>query len=170
MTTALAFVGGANADKPPPGHAVHFVATDPTGAGIFEPLDLVDPAGNVLPSASCGLSLEEGAGTNLAADVHGWESDPDPNDPRGLRVVWLQAHVVGTVTDPAGNLYHVSGKFVQSGLQTFPGSQVPFDGTGQVKFVGTGGIVRGVAEFRDVAAFPAEWDFFFTTIQLCRPA
>jgi hypothetical protein len=169
VTGTLVFVASANANKPPPGsHPVRFVVTDPTSAGIVEPVNLIDPSGNVLPSASCGLALQEGAGTNLAANIHGWETDPDPNDPRGLRVVLLEATLHGTVTDTAGNVYRVDGRFLQSGRQTWPSSQVPFDGIGHVTFVRPGGLVEGTAEFRDVAAFPAEWDFFFRN-QLCWP-
>jgi hypothetical protein len=150
---------------------VRFIDTDPTSAGIVEPVYLIDPSGNVLPSASCGLSLQEGVGSNLAASVQGWETAPDPNDPRGLRLVWLQAKVLGTVTDTAGNVYRVHGSFVQSGLQTWPSSEVPFDGTGHLTLARPGGgVVAGTAEFREVAGFPAEWDFFFSSIQLCRPA
>jgi hypothetical protein len=164
----LIFVGSASADQPPPGsHPVHFVDTNPTSAGLTEPVNLIDPSGNFLPSAACGLSLAS-AGVHLSADVSGWETDPDPNDPRGLRVVRLRAMVRGTLTDTAGNVYLVKGSFLQAGLQTWPSSQVPFDGTGQLTLAGPGGIVRGAAEFREVAEFPAEWDFFFARIQLCQ--
>lgn len=167
----LVFVGGASADKPPPGsHPVRFTNTDPTAAGIVEPVYVVDAAGNLLPSASCGLALKAGPGTDLVASVRGWETDPDPNDPRGLRFVSLQADLRGTITDTAQHVYRVRGRFDQEGLQTWPSSQVPFDGTGQVSFVAPGGIVRGTAEFREVAEFPQEWDFIFSNFQICRPA
>src|SRR5262249_51245239 len=75
----LIFVGPASADKPPPGsHPVHFVDTDPTKAGLAEPVNLIDPSGRFLPSASCGLALLESGGVHLTADVSGWETDPDP--------------------------------------------------------------------------------------------
>jgi len=165
----LIFVGPASADKPPPGsHPVHFVDTDPTKAGLAEPVNLIDPSGRFLPSATCGLALLESGGVHLTADVSGWETDPDPNDPRGLRVVLLHAKVRGTVTDTAGNVFLVKGGFLQSGLQTWPSSQVPFDGTGQLTLARPGAVVRGIAEFREVAEFPAEWDFFFSSIQICQ--
>ena len=164
----FAFVGAASADAPRPWlHRVHFMDTDPTPTGVTEPVYFIDPSGNILPAASCGLSVGAKGAVQLVSNVQGWETDPDPSDPRGLRFVSLRATVRGTVMDTSGSIYQLSGTFEQFGLQRWPSSEVPFDGFGQLTLSGSGGVLRGAAEYRDVDGNPAEWDFSFTSIQYC---
>jgi hypothetical protein len=151
----------AGAAPVPDSQFVQFTLVTNGGPSVF----FVGPGG-FLPGSTCPFAPAGGAGAQLTADVHGWET-PVLDPQLGTRDVSFHANLGGTVTDTGGNVYHLTGNFTESGVTAFPDYFVPFDGFGRLTISGPAGVVTGDAEFRAVTAGPPEWDFTFSAIQVC---
>ena len=157
----LAIAGAASSAPVPNSQFVRFTLVNNGAAPTF----FLDPAG-FLPNAGCPFAPAERSGSQLTADVRGWET-PVLVPELGTRNVSLRADVHGTVTDQAGSVYRLNGSFAESGTTQWPDYVVPFDGFGRLTVAGPAGVVSGDAEFRDVTEYPLEWDFTFTDITVC---
>jgi hypothetical protein len=95
----------------------------------------------------------EAATSNLTATYTGWVGPI--NFQRNTEKVFLQTILTGTLEDAAGNTYTVSGTFTDRSIRNDPtGSDLRFDGVGQVSLSGPAGSVVGSAELRYVTGPP----------------
>lgn len=158
----LVFAYTAGAAPIPDSQLVQFTLTNDGDQSAF----FIGPGG-FFPTTACPFAPVDRTGVRLTAYVRGWAAPVLSSPELGLRDVFFHANVGGTVTDTRGNVYRLTGSFAEAGVTPFPDYLVSFDGFGPLTISGPGGVVSGEAEFRDVTAGPPEWDFTYSTIQVC---